>query len=191
MTGQKKLTYRRRIIYIEKHFQRNFIVRFCLVALISMAAASTLLYFLSGDSVTASYRSSHLVLEKTSDAIIGKLLITNLTVLVAFVITTVFVTLYVSFKIGGPLYRFSQDLNYIAQGNLKKRVKLRKADQLQKFAGDINYMVENIEIRVREIQTQISGLREVVEEVEFDRDKVARQASDLHDAANTLFDTKD
>ncbi len=191
MAGKDKPTYRRRIIYIEKHFQRNFILRFCLVAIIAMAAASTLLYFLSGDTVTASYRSSHLVLEKTSDAIIGKLVITNLAVLVAFVIVTVFVTLYVSFKIGGPLYRFSQDLEYIAQGNLKKRIRLRKADQLQKFAGDINNMVENIEIRIREIQFQIDGLSEAVEGEDFDRGAVAEKAAALYETANSLFDTKD
>ena len=191
MAGTEKPTYRRRIIYIEKHFQRNFILRFCLVAIIAMAAASALLYFLSGDTVTASYRSSHLVLEKTSDAIVGKLLITNLAVMVAFLIVTVFVTLYVSFKIGGPLYRFSQDMEYIAQGNLKKRIRLRKGDQLQKFAGDLNSMVESIEIRVREIQGQIGGLTQAMEDEDFDRQAASQKAAALYEAANSLFDIKD
>lgn len=191
MAGKDRPTYRRRIIYIEKHFQRNFILRFCLVAIVAMLAASSLLYFLSGDTVTASYRSSHLVLEKTSDAIIGKLLITNLAVLVAFVIVTVFVTLYVSFKIGGPLYRFSQDMEYIAQGNIKKRIRLRKGDQLQKFAGDLNNMVESIEVRIREIQVQIEGLAEVTGEEGFDPREAAQRAAALSQTANSLFDTKD
>lgn len=191
MAEEKKPTYRRRIIYIEKHFQRNFIFRFCLVAVISMVSASVLLYVLSGDTVTASYRSSHLVLEKTSDAIIGKLLVTNLAVLVAFVIVTVFVTLYVSFKIGGPLFRFSQDMKFVAQGNLKKRIRLRKGDQLQKFAGEINDLVENIETRVRDIQDQIAGLKEATRGADFDKEAIARKTEVLHDAATTLFDTRD
>ncbi len=191
MAQEPKPTFKRRTIYIEKHFQRNFILRFCLVAIVAMAAASALLYFISGDTVTASYRSSHLVLEKTSNAIIGKLLVTNLAVLVAFVFVTVFVTLYVSFKIGGPLFRFSQDLQYIAQGNLKKRIRLRQGDQLQKFATEINNTVENIENRVREIQNQISGLKETVEGAEFDRDTIVKKTEILDETATALFDAKD
>ena len=191
MTDQPKPTHRRRVKYIEKHFQRNFIIRFCLIALIAMATASILLYVLSGDTVTASYRSSHLVLEKTSDAIIGKLIITNLAVLVGFIIVTVFVTLYVSFKIGGPLFRFSQDLQYIAEGNLKKRIRLRKGDQLQKFAGEINTMVESIEGRVREVQNELGLLKEAVEGDDFNRDAVVEKTALIHQAATTLFDTRD
>ncbi len=191
MAEEKNPTYRRRIKYIEKNFQRNFIFRFCLVAIVAMAAASVLLYALSGDTVTASYRSSHLVLEKTSDAIIGKLIITNLAVLVAFLIVTIFVTLYVSFKIGGPLFRFSQDLRYIADGNLKKRVRLRKGDQLQKFAEELNNLVENIETRVREVQEQVVELKELASGDGFDKDVIANKIETLHDSATTLFDTKE
>ena len=191
MAQEPKPTFKRRTIYIEKHFQRNFILRFCLVAIVAMAAASALLYFISGDTVTASYRSSHLVLEKTSNAIIGKLLVTNLAVLIAFVFVTVFVTLYVSFKIGGPLFRFSQDLQYIAEGNLKKRIRLRQGDQLQKFASEINTTVENIENRVRELQDQISGLKEAAEGDGFDREAARQKVQVLHQSAFTLFDAKD
>ena len=191
MAQEPKPTFKRRTIYIEKHFQRNFILRFCLVAIVAMAAASALLYFISGDTVTASYRSSHLVLEKTSNAIIGKLLVTNLAVLIAFVFVTVFVTLYVSFKIGGPLFRFSQDLQYIAEGNLKKRIRLRQGDQLQKFASEINTTMESIETRVRELQDQISGLKETAEGDGFDETTARQKVQALHQSAFTLFDAKD
>lgn len=178
----------RRTVYIEKHFQRNFIVRFCIVAVFAMASASAMLYFFAGDTVTATYSSNHLVLEKTADAIIPALLITNAAVLVAFVIVTVFVTLYVSFKIGGPLFRFSQDMVYIAQGNLSKRIKLRTGDQLQRFAGDINKMVDDLEKRVRETQSHIQKLKEKSEKDDWNQNDFRKDVDELYTVAHTLFD---
>jgi methyl-accepting chemotaxis protein len=188
MTEPQKTIYRRRIVYIEKSFQRQFIIRFCLVALAAMAVASAIIYLLSMDTVTASYSSSHLVLEKTSDAIMATLVITNLAVLVAFIIVTIFVTLYVSFKIGGPLYRFQQDMALLGQGRVAKRIRLRRNDQLQKFASEINSMAEGLEGRVRRLQDLIGQVKELTEKEDWDREGVKKAVGSLHEAATTLFD---
>jgi len=188
MNQPQKPKHRRRIVYIEKSFQRQFIIRFCFVALVAMAAASTIIYLLSMDTVTASYSSSHLVLEKTSAAIVATLVMTNLAVLVAFIIVTIFVTLYVSFKIGGPLYRFKQDLALLGQGRLAKRIHLRKTDQLQQFASELNSMAEDLEARVRRLQEGIGQLKELTEGQDWDREGVKKAVDSLHEAATTLFD---
>ena len=188
MTQPQKPGHRRRIVYIEKSFQRQFIIRFCIVALAAMASASAIIYLLSMDTVTASYSSSRLVLEKTSDAIMSTLVITNLGVLFAFIIVTIFVTLYVSFKIGGPLYRFKQDLAVLGEGRLAKRINLRKTDQLQQFASEINSMADGLERRVRRLQDLVEQVRELTESDDWNREEMKRKVETLHEESTTLFD---
>ncbi|MFH1138197.1 MAG: response regulator [Pseudomonadota bacterium] len=151
---------KRRIIYIEKEFQRQFIIKFCLITLLSLVLASALAYLFSQNSLTASYSHDALSLQKTADAIIPSLAASNIAVLLGVILTTVALTLYVSFRIGGPLYALRRDFALIGQGNLKKRVKFRKGDQLINIADSVNEMVENLEWRVVEIRNSLFLLNE-------------------------------
>ncbi len=184
--GQKD--YKRRTKYIEKDFQRSFILKFCFIALGAMVLASAVLYWMSRDTVTATYRLSHLTLESTADAIMPALIGTNVAVIAALIAMTIFVALYISFKIGGPLYRFSLELNNIGQGRLKDRIFLRKGDQLEQLAASINDMTDSLERKVRQIQRRAAQLKEKSQQREWDRDEIRKEILDLHEAVHTLFD---
>lgn len=181
---------RRRIVYIHKTFQRNFILKFCLIALCAMVLASVLLYFFSKDSITATYRYHHLALQETAEVILPALIITNLIVLLALLVATVVMTLYVSHRIGGPLYRLQQALESIGRGDLSMDVKLRRHDQLMDFSSNISQMNKNLNDRVRQIQSEVRELKNKTQSNSFKVEEIRKDMENLHQTVHQLFKTE-
>lgn len=190
MTKKDRKTIKRKIIFIEKPFQARFILKFCLLALASMVLASAILYLLSEDTYTMSYRYSRLDMSPTSEAIWPALLGTNLAVLLALIAATIYLTLYVSFRIGGPLFRFSEDMKIIGQGNLAKRINLREGDQLQQFAQAINVMTEQLHSKAITLQNDITDLNRLAKDPGSDKKALSAQIEALNSSFEESFKTK-
>jgi methyl-accepting chemotaxis protein len=190
MTKQDRKSIKRKIVFIEKPFQTKFIFKFCLLALASMILASVVLYLISADTYTMTYRYSRLDMSPTSDAIGPALLGTNLAVLVALIAATIYLTLYISFRIGGPLFRFSQDMKMIGEGNLVKRINLREGDQLRKFAQVINDMAEQLHARASTIQEDIAQLNSLAHDPNCTKEELSKRIENLYKTAEESFITK-
>ena len=180
---------KRHIIYVHKQYQRGFILKFSYLALGSMVLAGLVLYFLSKSSITAAYRYHHLSLVTTAEAILPSIIITNLVVFLCFLAATVYVTLYVSHKVGGPLYRFGKGLRAIGEGDLRLRIRLRGQDQLKEFEQQINEMAESLEERVRVIKKEVAGLKAEVESGECERECIKQRVERLEETVSRLFET--
>ncbi|MBN1103032.1 MAG: methyl-accepting chemotaxis protein [Deltaproteobacteria bacterium] len=189
MSGKAKKPYRRRIVYIHKTFQRNFIFKFCLIALCAMIAASLLVYGFSKNTLTATYRYHHLALQRTGEAILPALVITNLVVLLAFLGATILVTLYVSHKIAGPLYRLGSSLESVGRGDLSLTIRLREHDQLMDFASTLNRTIESLKERVTQIQKEVDELREKTRGDGWSPEEVRGDMESLHRKIHELFKT--
>jgi methyl-accepting chemotaxis protein len=189
MVDQKARPYQRRIVYIHKTFQRGFILKFCLIAFCAMSAASLLLYFFSKNSMTATYRYHHLALQQTGEAILPALIVTNLVVLLGLLFVTAVVTLYVSHKIGGPLYRLNKSLESIGRGDLASHLRLRQHDQLTELASGLNQMIQGLNDRVRRIQAEVKELREKVQGSAWDKEEIRGDTEKLHQTVHELFRT--
>lgn len=190
MTKKDRKAIKRKIVFIEKPFQTKFIFKFCLLALGSMILASVVLYLLSGDTYTMTYRYSRLDMSPTSDAIWPALLGTNLAVLAALIAATIYLTLYISFRIGGPLFRFSQDMKMIGEGNLFKRINLREGDQLRQFAQVINEMTEQLHTRASAIQNDIAQLNNIAQDPDSTKEELCERIDDLYKVAEDSFKTQ-
>lgn len=180
----------RRIVYIYRKYQRDFILKFCLVALGAMAAASVLLYCFSRSSLTATYGYHHLALKTTAEAILPALLMTNALVLLFFVAATVAVTLYMSHRIGGPLFRLGKNLEAVGKGDVRLKVNLREGDQLVELAKQFNTMTEGLNHRVKEVQGEVNALWLKVERDNCDPHELKRDIQRLHHSAYRLFETE-
>ncbi|MBW2095299.1 MAG: hypothetical protein JRI80_10450 [Deltaproteobacteria bacterium] len=151
---------RRRKYFIKKDFQFKFVLEFCGVVLGGVIISTALLFFFSQDTLTSSFNHSRLVIKSTGSAILPAVIYTNLIVLGLISLAAIFVTLLVSHKIAGPLFRFEKDLQDIAAGNLRRKVSLRKQDQMVEVAEGLNRMVEVLHGRIVEIRDGIAGIKE-------------------------------
>lgn len=74
------------------------------------------------------------------------------------VLVVLVVTLLISHKIAGPMFRFEQDLITIAQGDLHKKVCIRVSDQFGSIATNLNTMVESWHARITIVQNELDLL---------------------------------
>lgn len=150
--------FKRRKHLVKKDFQIRFIVKFCLIVFAGVLISTALLFIFSQDSLTSSFDHSRLVIRKTGFAILPAVIYTNLIMLGIVSVITIFVTLYISHKIAGPMFRFEKEIQKIAQGDLTNRITLRKKDQVREMADCLNQMTDSLNSRISEIRMELSSL---------------------------------
>ena len=158
--SQQELTYRRKNYFIKRDFQSKFILKFCLIILIGTILSTGLLFLFSQGTLTSSFQQSRLVIKNTSLAILPAVIYTNLITLGMITLATIVVTLFVSHKIAGPLFRFEKELKEIEKGNLTKSIKLRKKDQTTDMADSLNKMSAGLHEKVLDIRIGVENLIE-------------------------------
>ncbi len=156
--SQENRGYKRKNYFIKKEFQFKFIIKFCLVLLAGIVFSTVLVFLFSQGTLTSSFDNSRLIIKSTGDAIMPTLIITNLVTLGIIVLAAIGVTLFVSHRIAGPMYRFEQDIKRIAKGDLCIRINLRQKDQFSEMAKAFNDMSSSLHEKVSEIDSIIDNL---------------------------------
>ncbi len=156
--SQGKTPYTRSHYFIKKDFQTKFILKFCLLLLAGVIVSTGLLFLFSRDTLTSSFQDSKLVIENTAMAILPNVVYTGLITLALLAIATIIVTLFISHRIAGPMFRFEKELKEIGEGDLTRIVSLRKKDQAQELADCINDMTASLRGKVIPIQTGLEHI---------------------------------
>ena len=150
----------RKILYIKKDFQLKFIIKFCLIIICGAILSTAMLYYVSQDSITSTYHNSRLAIKTTNQVILPAILYTNLFNIIIVGVAAVFVTLYISHKIAGPLYRLETDLKSTTDGDLTRRFRLRQEDQLGELARALNGFIASIDAKMSEVHRRVDALEE-------------------------------
>lgn len=140
---------RRRIYFIEKSFQAKFILKFCVLVVFGGLLTIGLLYFLAMKSTTVSFVNSRVVVRSTADFILPILVQTVAIVVVIVGFAAVIVTLFVSHKIAGPLYRLKKVMQELENGDFSQDFHIRHLDQLQDLAKTFNITIKKIRERIQ------------------------------------------
>jgi methyl-accepting chemotaxis protein len=156
--SESKRSYHRRRYFVKKEFQLKFILKFCLLVLIGTMISTALLFLFSQDTLTSSFQQSRLVIKSTGLAILPSVVYTNLITLGVIAIATIIVTLFVSHKMAGPLFRFEKELKDIGEGDLTRRVILRKKDPVGDIAVCLNNMIAGLHDKILDIQTEVGRI---------------------------------
>jgi methyl-accepting chemotaxis protein len=76
------------------------------------------------------------------------------------------ISLFISHKIAGPVYRLKKSLQDITEGNLNFKVKLRKWDDLKDLAEHFNQLVEELRVFVTTLKNDYDLLSDYILELE-------------------------
>lgn len=157
---QGRPSFRRRQYFVKKDFQSEFIIKFCLLVLAGIIISTGLLLILSQGTLTSTFQNSRLVIQNTALAILPAALLTNLITLALIILATIFVVLFISHKIAGPLYRFEKELKRISEGDLSQEIRLRKKDQITDIAKGLNLMTSSFREKLIHIRADLEKLRD-------------------------------
>ncbi len=149
---------RRRNYYIKKEFQRNFILKFCSLVIAGSFISGIIIFCMSRPTVTTSFENLRLVIRNTGDYILPSVLLSGLIVVIVTGIAAIFITLFTSHKIAGPLYRIEKDVEEMASGNLKVEINLRQGDEIKPIAAGLNSMVGSLKREISSLKVTVAGL---------------------------------
>ncbi|MBL1352921.1 MAG: methyl-accepting chemotaxis protein [Zetaproteobacteria bacterium] len=76
-------------------------------------------------------------------------------------VITIIASVFMTYKLGGPLYRLKADMYRIGEGDLSTRIHLRKGDEYQDMASSINDSVTHLHDAVQGIQTHVHKLHKI------------------------------
>ncbi len=111
----KFMHQRRRIRIVKMKFQRDFILKFCGVLILSALIIAGIVFWLSAASMTTVFENSRLVIKTTADFLLPLLIASSLVAIIAAGTLTIIITLFISHRIAGPLYRLEKDIAGIHQ----------------------------------------------------------------------------
>jgi len=139
-------------------FQRNFILKFCAIIILSALIIAAIVYALSISSTTTVFENSRLEIKSTADFILPLLILSSLVAIIGAGAVTVIVTLFISHRIAGPLYRLEKDIGEVNKGNLGVVIRVRKKDELQDLAKSLNQMLNSIRNAISEVSKDIESI---------------------------------
>ena len=163
MNFQKRRTY-----YIEKKFQTKYILltifllltyTFAFIIIIFSPYILTLsLDFYSLSEKAEAARTLLLLHSKVWPGIGGIILLFGA------------LSIFITHKIAGPLYRLKKSLAMIVEGNLDVKVKLRKGDDLKDLAEHFNMLAEELRTFVNTVRVDYDLLSGYILELEREID---------------------
>ncbi|MCX5698001.1 MAG: methyl-accepting chemotaxis protein [Candidatus Omnitrophica bacterium] len=155
-----KRTYRRKNYLIDKKFQAKFIVKFSALIFLGGLLTVVLLYFLGTQSKTVAIQNSRVIAKTTADFILPLLIQTVIAVTVLVGIIAGILTLFISHKISGPLYRLKKVIERLERGDFSSEFNIRSTDQLSGLADEINSMIRNTKQEVCGIKNKAISLKQ-------------------------------
>ncbi len=147
--SQSQMVYKRRNYYIDKDFQNRFIMKFCMLVAFGSLMTIGMVYWLAGHSTTVAIADGRVGVHTTAEYLLPLLLQTVFVQLLIVSLATIVLTLLISHKIAGPLYRFKLMLNGLGEGDVATMMKLRQGDQIQQVAQAYNDAINKLNYKIK------------------------------------------
>ena len=157
---------KRRIYYIEKKFQTKYLL-LTIFLLLTYTFAFIIIIF--SPYMLTLYLDFYSLSEKAEAA--RTLLLLHSTVwpgIGGIILLFGAVSIFITHKIAGPLYRLKKSLFMITEGNLDVKVKLRKGDDLKDLAEHVNILVDTFRTFVTTVTVDYDLLSDYISEIERD-----------------------
>ena len=181
--------YKRKCYFIDKDFQTKFIVKFCAIVIISSLLIGYLIFIFSQASTTVAIENTKVAVKKTSDFILPVILETILIVTAFSALAVAILTLFISHKISGPLYRIKREIDVLKEGDLGRNFNIRSKDQLQDLAKSLNEMCICLRQNYASLKEKNKKLKNYLEDKNYcpspsDKEELTRLLAEIESTLN-------
>ncbi len=167
-------TWKRRNFFIKKDMQGKYMFSF-FIFLVAGSIIFTLIFsLLSSDTMTIVYDNYKLRIGKTPLMLIKEILSAQWIFVVAGGFMVVILSMFLTHRFAGPMFRFEKSIEEMTKGNLNFRIYLRTKDEGKELAEKINILIDMLSSNIKE-------MRHLSEEVN----------NKLTDANNSLKENKE
>jgi|GEM_PF-2880498 len=123
---------------IRTDFTAGFQVRFILAMALGALLTTLAIYFYFDEGLGGSYFDALATFSTIENALTSSLILTFCLQLFLIFLLTIVLTLFVSHKIAGPVFRYEDSLTRILAGDLTCNVRTRDDDQLKSLVDSMN-----------------------------------------------------
>ncbi len=190
---ENKPKYKRKTYFIQKMFQTKFIFLFLSLVILGSIISGIILYLRANLYLNYQYGMAHIQLQKTGEILRPALFISYGISIVLIGIATVVLTLFVSHKVAGPLYRFERSAEEVGKGNLTLITRIRESDQAKGLADafsrmtmDLRTKLQEIDLRSTELNRMIEDINKIMEQKRPNLDKIKEKFKELEQRSKEL-----
>lgn len=168
---------RRKNYFINKKFQTEFILKFCMLVIFAAVISAVIIYHFSSQSVTTVFENSRLAIKPSTEFIMPGLILSSLISVALIGIATSIVVLFVSHRIAGPLYKLESSLERMGSGDISFDIHFRARDETRRLAEVFNATSRGLNGFIGDVKAESAHLNSAIDEL---RDLVEKTPKEQH-----------
>jgi len=134
-----KTKYKRRNFFIKKGLQGKYVLSYFIFVMLGVIFFTLIFSMLSMNTLSIVYDDYDLQIGTTPLILLEKILASQWIFMAIFaMLFVVIISILLTHRIAGPMYRFEQAFNEMINGNIGYWIKLRKKDEGKELAEKIN-----------------------------------------------------
>lgn len=153
-----KRTWRRRNFFIKKELQGKYIFSIFIFVIAGAVLFTAVFGLLSADTLTITYKGSNLQVGRTPVVLLKEIIKANWIFVVAGGLLVVIVSIFLTHRVAGPLYRFERTLEEMKKGNFTSEIRLRSKDEAKELAEMFNEFNAIFSLQLKEARDLIDLL---------------------------------
>lgn len=134
---------RRKRYFVKKRLQFKYLLFVLLAMIVPTLVCGGALYYLIWQTIAAEIALPEVIAENLVPALYKVNIILFISLPLIFLVMLL-LSIVISHKIAGPVYRLERELKEISEGDYSRRIKFRSNDELQEIADGINKILEHI-----------------------------------------------
>lgn len=135
-------------LQVNRNMQMRMIGRISGIIFVSLLFSSAIYFYFSDIKITASYQMFHIKAQSFLDMLLPVVISSFIISLVAGFIGSLFFPKHYA----GSLYRIEKDLQQVMDGDLTKKIVLRKGDEGTEVADQLNKLISTFRDKFTDIQ---------------------------------------
>jgi methyl-accepting chemotaxis protein len=145
-------TWKRRNFFIKKDLQGKYMFSF-FIFLVAGSVIFTLIFsLLASNTMTIVYDNYKLQIGKTPLMLIKEILSAQWIFIVAGGFLFVVLSMFLTHRFAGPIFRFEKSIEEMTKGNLNFRIYLRAKDEGKELAEKINILIDMLSSDIKEMR---------------------------------------
>jgi methyl-accepting chemotaxis protein len=145
-------TWKRRNYFIKKDLQGKYIFSFFIFVVAGGIIFTLILSLLSSDTMTIVYDNYKLRIGKTPLMLMKEILSAQWIFIVAGGFVVVILSMFLTHRFAGPIFRFEKSIEEMTKGNLNFRIYLRTKDEGKELAEKINILIDMLSLNIKEMR---------------------------------------
>jgi methyl-accepting chemotaxis protein len=145
-------TWKRRNYFIKKDLQGKYIFTFFIFVVAGSIIFTLLFSLLSSDTMTIVYDDYNLRIGKTPLMLMKEILSAQWIFIVAGGLLVVMLSMFLTHRFAGPIFRFEKSVEEMTKGNLNFRIYLRAKDEGKDLAEKINILIDMLSSDIKEMR---------------------------------------